>query len=80
MPPAVALRPTAYLGDGFPMPDRCDRAFPTHRAEQADKSAAALCPGLFSKFRGPGGNSIVVISGTRDEGVQQTAEAFTCAG
>jgi hypothetical protein len=33
--------------------------------------------GLFAKFRGPGGNSIVVISGTRDEGVQQTAEAFT---
>lgn len=33
--------------------------------------------GIFSKFRGPGGNSILVISGTRDEGVQQTAEAFT---
>jgi hypothetical protein len=33
--------------------------------------------GLFAKFRGPGGNSIVVISGTRDEGVQQTAETFT---
>jgi hypothetical protein len=33
--------------------------------------------GLFATFRGPGGNSIVVISGTRDEGVQQTAEAFT---
>jgi hypothetical protein len=33
--------------------------------------------GLFAKFLGPGGNSIVVLSGTRDEGVQQTAEAFT---
>ena len=33
--------------------------------------------GLFAKLRGPGGNSIIVISGTRDEGVQQTAEAFT---
>jgi hypothetical protein len=33
--------------------------------------------GLFADFRGPGGNRIVVISGTRDEGVQQTAEAFT---
>jgi len=33
--------------------------------------------GLFANFRGPGGNSILVISGTRDEGVQQTAEAFT---
>lgn len=33
--------------------------------------------GLFSSFRGPGGGSIIVISGTRDEGVQQTAEAFT---
>jgi hypothetical protein len=32
--------------------------------------------GLFATFRGPGGNSIIVIYGTRDEGVQQTAEAF----
>jgi hypothetical protein len=35
--------------------------------------------GMFTKFRGPGGNTIVVISGTRDEGVSQTAEAFTNA-
>ena len=35
--------------------------------------------GLFMKFRGPGGNSIIVISGTRDEGVQQTSETFTKA-
>jgi hypothetical protein len=33
--------------------------------------------GVFAKFRGPGGNPIIVISGTRDEGVRQTAEAFT---
>jgi hypothetical protein len=33
--------------------------------------------GFFSSFRGPGGNTIIVISGTRDEGVQQTAESFT---
>ena len=33
--------------------------------------------GLFSKFLGPGGNTIVVVAGTRDEGVEQTAEAFT---
>jgi hypothetical protein len=33
--------------------------------------------GMFAKFRGPGGNAIVVISGTRDEGVSQTAETFT---
>ena len=33
--------------------------------------------GYFSTFRGPGGNTVVVISGTRDEGVRQTAEAFT---
>jgi hypothetical protein len=33
--------------------------------------------GFFSTFHGPGGNTIVVISGTRDEGVRQTAEAFT---
>jgi hypothetical protein len=33
--------------------------------------------GLFEKLRGPGGNTILVIAGTRDEGVSQTAEAFT---
>jgi hypothetical protein len=33
--------------------------------------------GLFESFRGPGGNMVIVISGTRDAGVQQTAEAFT---
>jgi hypothetical protein len=33
--------------------------------------------GMFAKFRGPGGNAILVISGTRDEGVSQTAETFT---
>jgi hypothetical protein len=35
--------------------------------------------GVFEKVRGPGGNIIVVISGTRDAGVTQTAEAFTSA-
>ena len=35
--------------------------------------------GVFEKLRGPGGNTIVVISGTRDAGVTQTAEAFTSA-
>jgi hypothetical protein len=35
--------------------------------------------GMFTKFRGPGGNTVVVIAGTRDEGVSQTAEAFTNA-
>jgi hypothetical protein len=35
--------------------------------------------GMFTKFNGPGGNPVVVISGTRDEGVSQTAEAFTSA-
>jgi hypothetical protein len=33
--------------------------------------------GFFSSFRGPGGNTILVISGTRDEGVRQTAETLT---
>jgi hypothetical protein len=33
--------------------------------------------GFFSSFHGPGGNTIIVISGTRDEGVRQTAEVFT---
>jgi hypothetical protein len=35
--------------------------------------------GIFTEVRGPGGNTILVISGTRDEGVRQTAEAVTSA-
>jgi hypothetical protein len=35
--------------------------------------------GIFEKIRGPGGNTILVISGTRDAGVTHTAEAFTSA-
>jgi hypothetical protein len=35
--------------------------------------------GIFEELRGPGDNTIVVLSGTRDEGVRQTAEAFTSA-
>ena len=35
--------------------------------------------GIFEKVRGPGGNTIVVISGTRDAGVMQTADLFTSA-
>jgi hypothetical protein len=35
--------------------------------------------GLFAKLAGPGGNTILVIAGTRDEGVSQTAEAITNA-
>jgi hypothetical protein len=33
--------------------------------------------GIFEKLKGPGGNTIIVVAGTRDEGVSQTAEAFT---
>ena len=33
--------------------------------------------GYFSTLLGPGGNTLMVISGTRDEGVRQIAEAFT---
>jgi hypothetical protein len=33
--------------------------------------------GYFADFRGPTGNTLIVISGTRDEGVRQTAEVFT---
>ena len=33
--------------------------------------------GFFSTFRGPDGNVVMVIAGTRDEGVRETAEMFT---
>jgi hypothetical protein len=33
--------------------------------------------GIFEELQGPGGNTIIVVAGTRDEGVSQTAEAFT---
>jgi hypothetical protein len=35
--------------------------------------------GIFEKIRGPGGNTILVIAGTRDAGVTHTAEVFTSA-
>ena len=35
--------------------------------------------GILEKLQGPGGNTILVIAGTRDEGVSQTAEAITNA-
>jgi hypothetical protein len=35
--------------------------------------------GIFETFRGPGGNHIVVIAGTRDAGVRQTAATVTSA-
>ncbi|MGC1519958.1 MAG: hypothetical protein WA803_00340 [Steroidobacteraceae bacterium] len=45
--------------------------------QNSGKESAYRDYGFFSSFRGPGGNLIVVISGTRDEGVRQTAETFT---
>jgi hypothetical protein len=45
--------------------------------QSTGKESAYRDYGFFSSFRGPGGNFIVVISGTRDEGVRQTAETFT---
>ncbi len=45
--------------------------------QNTGKESAYRDYGFFSSFRGPGGNLIVVISGTRDEGVRQTAETFT---
>jgi hypothetical protein len=33
--------------------------------------------GFFESFRGPGGNPVIVITGTQDAGVQQAAEALT---
>lgn len=48
-------------------------------ARISGKETAYRDYGIFTEFRGPGGNTILVISGTRDEGVRQTAEAFTSA-
>ena len=45
--------------------------------QSTGKESAYRDYGFFSSLRGPGGNLIVVISGTRDEGVRQTAETFT---
>lgn len=35
--------------------------------------------GVFAKLRGPGGNLMLIIAGTRDEGVEQTSEELTNA-
>lgn len=45
--------------------------------KNSDAASSYRDYGYFSSFRGPDGNTIVIISGTRDEGVRQTAEAFT---
>jgi hypothetical protein len=45
--------------------------------QSTGKESAYRDYGFFTSFRGPGGNLVVVISGTRDEGVRQTAETFT---
>ncbi len=62
----------------------------THRTYVSQVGSQALEPapptgkeqsyhdyGVFEKLQGPGNNTIIVISGTRDEGVSQTAEALT---
>jgi hypothetical protein len=35
--------------------------------------------GVFEKIRGPGGNTIVVISGTRDAGHADRLSIYVCA-
>jgi hypothetical protein len=47
--------------------------------QSSGKEASYRDYGFLSSFHGPGGNTIVVITGTRDEGVRQTAEAATRA-
>jgi hypothetical protein len=43
----------------------------------SDRSSPYHDYGLFAKLRGPGGNLLMIIAGTRDEGVQETSEELT---
>ncbi len=46
-------------------------------AQSAGGGPAYRDYGWLANIRGPGGNAIVIIAGTRDEGVRQTADAVT---
>jgi hypothetical protein len=54
-----------------------------HRPQTAENDAEKRSPyhdyGLFAKPRGPAGNLIAIIAGTRDGGVEQTSEKLTDA-
>lgn len=88
------LQDIVFAGSRFSVGDSYDEVFDkkTHHSYVSEIGSGIMDPpqptgkekpyhdyGIFEKIRGPGDNTIVVLSGTRDEGVRQTAEAFTSA-
>ena len=87
------LQDFAFTGSGLAIGESYDEIVDvkTHHAYVSEVGDQVMHPkatgmelayhdyGIFQKLRGPGGNTIVVIAGTRDEGVSQTAVMYQCA-
>ena len=81
------LQSLVFKGSRFSIGDSFDELLDTKAGRRyvSQTESQSLLPdnpsykdfGLFAHFRGPSGNIVVVVSGTRDEGVRQTAELFT---
>ncbi len=79
------LRETVFAGSRYSVGDTYDeivdgRTRRHYVSQEGGPSGAGEMNrdyGYFSTFRGPAGNRIVIVAGTRDVGVMQTAEAAT---
>ena len=80
-----ALRDLVFAGSRFTIGDTYDEIHDSRTRQEYDSQGGGPSRdgvvyrdyGYFSTFRGPGGNRIVIIAGTRDVGLMQTAEAVT---
>jgi hypothetical protein len=79
------LRDTAFAGSRFSVGDTYDQIIDVRSKREfssggggPDSSGEMYRDyGYFSSFAGPGGGRVVIIAGTRDVGLMQTAEAAT---
>jgi hypothetical protein len=80
-----ALRDLVFAGSRFTIGDTYDEIHDSRTRQEYDSQGGGPSRdgvvyrdyGYFSTFRGPGGNRIVIVAGTRDVGLMQTAEAMT---
>lgn len=82
------LRDTVFAGSRFTVGDTYDelidarsgRQFTSEGGEPDSEGVMYHDYGYFSSFNGPSGGRVVIIAGTRDVGVMQTAETATNTG
>ena len=80
-----ALRDLVFAGSRFTIGDTYDEIHDGRTGQQYESQGGGPSRdgvayrdyGYFSTFPGPGGNRIVIVAGTRDVGLMQTAEAVT---